>query len=388
MTTLASAGPASAQDYWRRFDIARSQMNRADREERFAVAAQRCRETIQNKHAEWVVIWCDLAAQAARQQRNRERRQDYSEAERALLWDAAWLQALEGIQDGGFFFAAPLIERVSIADENSSRRLAAYRLLSNLRTRDYRDIERYLRQLGSIDGVTISPSESMLVGRRRLIETLLSKPRTPELLWAVAAAALTYEVEYVAADLSVEAVMADAREVGQLLDGLSAEAENLTGQDAALLPLLLYAQTRIAWVARDFAGGQRAGQAGYDACVARLWASAGLCLDLGLEGAFAGVLNDLSTANPDLMRLPAEPSVASRDRGSEITEARCRAIVVGDVDDAGRFVNARVVYENPNYVCGAMALRYANARSYRPIEQAMAGRRRQNLIIRFVLTAP
>lgn len=378
---------ASAQDYWDRHDAAQRQINSVERGQRFEFAARQCEDSIGRRQAQWMITWCDLAAQAAMHQRNRDHRRDYSEAERELLWDAAWLQALEGIQQDSFF-AAPLVERVSIADENSNRRFIAYRLLSNLRSRDYRDIERNLRQLGSIDGITIGPSESMLVGRRRLINALLAEPRTPERLWAIVAAALTYEVEYYASEVSREQVTADAREVALLLEGLTTETENLSGQDAALGPLLLYAQTKALWIAGDYEGGHRAGQTGYESCVTRLWASASICLDLGLEAALSRLLYNLVAANPAMMELPPEPPLSSRERGVEYTEARCRVLIVGDIDDAGRFVNVRTPYENPSNVCRSMALGYAAARNYRPVAQALAGTRRQNIIIRFVLTSP
>jgi hypothetical protein len=378
---------ASAQDYWDRHDAAQRQINSVERDQRFELAASQCQDSIERRQAQWMVTWCDLAAKAAMRQRNHDRRRDYSEAERDLLWNAAWLQALEGIQQGSFF-AAPLVERVSIADESSNRRFIAYRLLSNLRSRDYRDIEANLRQLGSLDGITIGPSESMLVGRRQLINALLAGPRTPERLWAIAAAALTYELEYYASEVSREQVIADAREVALLLEGVTTETDDLSGQDAALTPLLLYAQTKTLWVARDYEGGQHAGQRGYESCVTRLWASASICLDLGLEAAFSGLLYSLTTADPAMMELPPEPPLSSRERGVEYTEARCRVLIVGDIDDAGGFVNVRTPYENPSRVCRSMALSYAAARNYRPVAQAVGGMRRQNIIIRFVLTSP
>jgi hypothetical protein len=378
---------AAAQDYWDRHDAAQRQINSVERDQRFDVAAGHCQDSIDRRQAQWMITWCDLAAQAAARQRNRDRRRDYSEAERELLWNAAWLQALEGIQQGSFF-AAPLVERVSIADENSNRRFIAYRLLSNLRSRDYRDIERNLRQLGNIDGITIGPSESMLVGRRRLINSLLGEPRTPERLWAIAAAALTYEMEYYASEVSREQVIADAREVASLLEGLIAETDNLSGHDAALTPLLLYAQTKALWIARDYESAQRAGQRGFESCVDRLWASASICLDLGLEAALSELLYNLATAEPAMMELPPEPPLSSRARGVEYTEARCRVLVVGDIDNSGEFVNVRTPYENPSRVCRSMALGYAAARNYRPVEEAVPGTRRRNIIIRFVLTSP
>lgn len=385
---VGAATPASAQEYWRRLDTAQRVLNGADREERFELAATRCRETIQQRRAEWMVIWCDLAANAAMRQRNAEHRDTFSDDERALLWDAAWLQALEGIQQGGFFVATPLVERVSIADADSSRRLVAYRLMSNLRSRDYRDIEAYMRQLAGIDGVTITPQESLLVGRRRLIDALLAQPRTPERLWAIAAAALTFELEYRSTEVTRDNVLVDAREVAQAIAGLSAEAEGFEGQDAALAPLLLYAQAKVLWVGQDYLNAERVAKAGFDACVTRLWHSASLCLDLGMDGGLAALLGELTAANPEQMALPPEPPLSSRNFGTEYTETRCRVIIVGDADDAGQFVNARVVYDNPPGVCRAMALRYANARSYRPIASAITGARRQNIVIRFVLTSP
>ena len=384
---LAGCGSAIAQDYWRRHDSAQAQLNRAGREERFSLAAERCQTSIADRRAEWMVIWCDLASRAAMRQRDRDDRRDFSEAERALLWDAAWLQALEGIQDDGFF-AAPLVERVSIADDVSTRRLITYRLLSNLRSRDYRDIDHYLRQLAGLDGVSISAQDTLLAGRRQLLDALLAQERAPERLWAVAATALTYEFEYRSAAVSREDIISDARDMAQRIEPLVAEVDALTGQDVALKPLLLYGRAIALMVASDYATALTAANEGYTSCIEGLWRTASLCLDLGLAAGTAKVLGELVAANPERMRLPAETPLSSRQRGEEYTEARCRVIVVGDVSDAGEFIDPRIVYENPIGACSNMALRYATARNYRPISQAQLGARRQDILIRFVLTSP
>jgi hypothetical protein len=160
-----SVAPASAEDIWQRFDIAREELMRADQGDRFTLAADRCTNAIEMHNSRWMVVWCDIASEAANRQRTRERRREFSEPERSLLWQAAWLQAMEGVQADGFF-SQPLVERVNISDDITVRRFIAYRLLSSLRSRDYRDVERVVRDLGRLDGVTISSEETLLVGRR------------------------------------------------------------------------------------------------------------------------------------------------------------------------------------------------------------------------------
>ncbi len=70
-----------------------------------------------------MVVWCDIAPEAANRQRTRERRREFSEPERSF-WQAAWLQAMEGVQADGFF-SQPLVERVNISDDITVRRFIA-----------------------------------------------------------------------------------------------------------------------------------------------------------------------------------------------------------------------------------------------------------------------
>lgn len=190
--TVLGAGSASAQAYWDRVDSAQRQMNAAGRNGRFSLAAQQCMDAIDRRRAEWITVWCDLAAREADRQRSRARRRDYAEDELGLLWNVAWLQAVEGVQYNGFL-VGPQIERANIADDATRVRRLAYLILGGLRGRDLRDTERHVRELGRVQGVNISPEESLLVGRRRLLAALLTQPRGPDRLWAIAAVALTFE---------------------------------------------------------------------------------------------------------------------------------------------------------------------------------------------------
>jgi hypothetical protein len=267
------------------------------------------------------------------------------------------------------------------------RRFVAYRLLSSLRSRDYRDLERVVRQLGEIDGVTISEQETLLVGRRRLLETLMARPRTPETLWPIAALSLTYELEYLSASPAREDLAADARDMAQRLAELVPDAEALAGRDAALKPLLLYGRAIALMMAQEFAEAEIAAQDGAAACNERVWASSSLCLDVGLAFGYARLQKELRANDPTLMDTPSVRTIGG-NRYELVTETRCRAVIVGDVDDAGNFVNARVPYENPPGICRNLALQYAGARNYPVLGSGPPGVRRRNIILRFVLTSP
>jgi hypothetical protein len=385
--TVAHSVPAAAQDYWRRQDMVGDQLRDLPRHSRFAAAARRCREEIANRDALWLVVWCDHAAREAVNQRNRDDREAFSAEEDALLWDVAWLQAIEGVQDNSFF-AAPLIDRVSIAEATGPRRLIAYRLLGNLRSRDARDVERYLHQLAELDDVSVGPQQALFVTRRQLLDALLAQPATPDRLWAIAAVTLTYAYEYRNAMLAPQELALDARRAADALAPLHAAAADLTGNDRALQPLLLNAHALALIVAGDFAAAHSAASVGEPACDDALWKGATLCLDLGLNAGYANLMRELFAEDPAGMALRPETPVSARMFGESSVETWCRAIIVGDISDAGEFVNARVAYENPDGVCRAMALRYAAARSYRPLAEAQPGARRRNIVIRFVLTAP
>ncbi len=332
-----------------------------------------------------MVVWCDIAPEAANRQRTRERRREFSEPERSF-WQAAWLQAMEGVQADGFF-SQPLVERVNISDDITVRRFIAHRLLSSLRSRDYRDVERVVRDLGRLDGVTISSEETLLVGRRRLLDALPARPLTPDTLWPIAALALTYELEYLAAPPPLGAVATDAREMAQRLAELVPAVQDLEGADAALKPLLLYARATALMMASEFPEAETVAHDASLSCDERVWANASLCLDAGMAFGYARVMRELRASDPELMALPAERS-RSGNRAEQITEARCRVVLVGDISDAGALVNTRISYENPAGICRRMAVGYATARAYAPIAEAQPGMRRRNIIIRFVLTSP
>jgi|CXWL01.1.fsa_nt_gi hypothetical protein len=385
--TFASIGAAAAQDYFRRLDMVGDQLRDLPREARFDSAAQNCRDEINRRRALWLVVWCDHAARAAVNQRTRDRRREFSEAEASLLWDVAWLQALEGVQDNGFF-AAPLIDRVSIDDDSGPRRLIAYRLLGNLRGRDLRDTERFMRELAALESVSISPEDTLLVGRRQLLDALLAQPPTTDRLWAIAAATLTYWYEYRNAAVAPDALIADARLTADAIAPLHAIAADLTGNDRALRPLLLNAHASALTAARDWDAAQAAATAGESACYDMLWQGSVLCLDLGSNAAYAGLMKQLFADDPVGMTLPVEQPVSARMYGETPAETWCRAIIVGDVSDTGEFTNVRVAYENPRGACRNMALGYATARRYRPIAEAQPGTRRRNIVLRFALTAP
>jgi len=384
---LATFVPAIAQNYWRRLDMVENQLRDQPRGSRFRAAAQQCRDEIESGRALWLVVWCDFAAREAVNQRNRDRRRDFSEEERALLWDVAWLQAIEGVQDNRFF-AAPLIESVSITEEAGPRRLIAYRLLSNLRGRDLRDAEHYLRQLAELDGVSGHSQQTMLSTRRQLLDALLAQPTTPDRLWAIAATTLTYAYEYRNATIAPDDLALDARRTADAIAALHAAAAELTGNDRALGPLLLNANALALTVAGDFEAAHRTAAAGESACAELLWEGSVLCLDLGLNAAYANLMEQLSAEDSTGIALPPETPISARNYGESRVETWCRAIIVGDISDEGDFVNARVAYENPNGVCRNMALDYATARRYRGIAEAQPGTRRRNIVLRFVLTAP
>jgi len=382
---FAAVQPAAAQNYWRRLDMVSDQLRELPRQDRFHAAAQQCREEIERRRALWLVVWCDHAAREAVNQRNRENRSDFSADEESLLWDVAWLQALEGVQDNTFF-AAPLIERVSISE--SPHRLIAYRLLSNLRSRDLRDADRFMQQLAELEGVALGARQSMLAGRRQVLDALLSQPATPDRLWAIAAATLTYSYEYRNATMSPDEIAADARRTAEAFAPLHTAAADLAANDRALGPLLLHAHALALIVANDLDAAQTAATAGEQSCGEVLWPGSTLCLDLGLNAAYANLMTKLRAENPALMAVPPEQPVSARYYGESSIETWCRAIIVGDISDEGEFVNARVVYENPSGGCQSMALSYATARRYRPIAEAQPNFRRRNIVIRFVLTAP
>lgn len=357
------------------------------REERFAAATERCHREIDSRRAQWLVVWCDQAAREAVNQRNRERRDVFSEEETALLWDVAWLQAIEGVQDNSFF-AAPLIDRVSLTDEAGPRRLIAYRLLSNLRGRDLSDSERYMLQLAELESVNIEPQRTLLSVRRQVLDALLAQPATPDRLWAVAAATLTYTYEYRNATIAPDELALDAKQTADALGPLLDNATALTGNDRALQLLLLNARIVALTVARDFEAASDTVATNAANCEEMLWNGSVLCLDLHLNAAYAGVMRQLVAEDPQGMALPPEAPISSRQYGQSPIETWCRAIIIGDVSDEGEFVNAQVAYENPRNVCRSMALNYATARRYRPVVDAQPGARRTNIVLRFVLTAP
>ncbi len=364
-----------------------SELRDVPRDERFSAAAERCRGEIAGRRALWLTVWCDYAAREAVNQRNRGHRRAFNEEETALLWDVAWLQAIEGVQDNGFF-AGPLIDRVSLTDDAGPRRLIAYRLLGNLRSRDLRDAERYMRELAELDGVTVSPQQTLLATRRELLDALLEQPATPDRLWAIAAATLTYSYEYRNATIAPDDLALDARRTADALETLHAATLQLTGNDRALQPLISNARAVALTIARDFGTAHAVASAGATGCEEQLWRGSILCLDLGLNAAYADVMNLLAAQDPEGMALPPELPVSARTYGESVIETWCRAIIVGDISDEGEFVNARVAYENPRHVCRTMALSYAAARHYRPLAEAQPGTRRNNIVLRFVLTAP
>lgn len=194
--------------------------------------------------------------------------------------------------------------------------------------------------------------------------------------------------EYRGAEVGPDAVATDAAEVAALIADVQAGTEAMTGPDIALQPLLSYAHALTLFKARDYLGAQRTAYAAAVACRERLWIRSSLCLDISSTAGLAEVTAELTTQNPDRMALPVEEPISSRQHGVEYTEARCRVILVGDIGDDGAFTNVRVADEAPAGVCRQMALSYATSRRYRPIAQAQPGRRRQDIILRFVLTSP
>lgn len=388
LTALAgaalAASDAQARNYETRLPQARGELNRADREMRFPLAAARCQGAIEARDADWMKPWCNLAVQQAMQDRERQQRAAFTDVEQYLLLSAAWLHAVDGLPELTPGQIRHPIETVPLGAEADTLRASAYRILADIRSHRTSEIWRSFQAMTRRLGVPMQREDSMQSVRQRLLTAVLAEPRAPEQLWAAAAIALTSEYEFPAGQ-TLERLRSESAALALLIAPLRAEAEGLEGADTALAPLLAYAHATLLQQARQLADASRVYGEGRDMCFARLWRTADLCMELDYLGVLAGHQAQDEIDFPELAGLPYPPKLAGRMRGVAYTEERCRVITVGDINDAGVLADLRVIYRLGPPSCLNISNEYISTLRYPPIAQAQPGQRRQGIIVNFQL---
>lgn len=381
----AISSVASAQtDYETGLQQARREMFRAERGDRFTLTAERCVAGIEARDPGRMKPWCNLATDQAIETRAREQRAAFTEPEQALLLQAAWVNAVDGLPELALGQNRHPIETVPLGGEADTLRASAYRILADLRSHRTNEIWRSFQALMRHLQIPLRRDDTMESVRRRLLDTLLSAEHTPERLWAAAAVALTSEYEFPAGQ-TLERLQRESAEIALRVEPLRAETANLSGRDAALAPLMAYAHARQLQQARQRLAAARVYGEGDELCTARLWASSDLCMELDYLGVLAAHLAQDEIDHPELANLPYPRKLQGQMRGVAYTEDRCRVITVGDINDMGALDNLRVIYRIGPSSCLQISNEYVETLRYPPVGDANPGERRQGIVVNFQL---
>lgn len=379
---VLSSSLALAQDYTAERASDMRTLNRVQSGQRFAFAAENCENA--SGAEEQLLVWCDLAVSAAFDQRSLSHRDSFTEQEQSALLHAAWLNAVQGLHGPGLYAAARL-NRLSFGDATSEPRLAAYAVLANYRDRTARTmITQLTRAAHALALADVQDTDSLQATRRRMVDAVLAGERSPERLWAGAAAAVTLGLEWPNYPRDWDAIAEEAIALSPKLAQL-ANAPALDGADASLKSLLDFAYGRALYFANEHVHAAEVLRAALDECRTNVWPDSDLCAEMAMAEAEARVSAAFPAANPERMRLRPETPLAARQTGDETGDQNCRAVIVGDIADDGAFTNITIPYAYPADRCTNMAMRYAAQRKYLPAAESDATHRRQNIVIRLVL---
>jgi hypothetical protein len=379
LLAVANTTPAEAQSTsQQRLHAAQRELRNVDRSERFDLAARHCREALDERQGAAAATWCQAASQEADEAHTREHR-EYSNSEADLLRDAAWLVAVKGVQERAASYSRPRL-RGTPGDTAADLRLYAYQLLGDIRCGCSPSTS--LPVLLFSVGVPPADYQTYSSGREQAFGKLLAQQHTPETLWAAAALAHTVAIDVNRDDNHIRA---EARATATILAPLIEEARDLPGRDAALAPLLTYAYGLTLSYAGDLQGALPVLESGTVLCDARLWPSADACLDMALEAARVRETIAAQALDPDWSDLVAPSPISRPAPGFYNSDEPCSALLVGDLDASGSFVNARIAYASAEPLCRTYAEQYASGLRYVPIDQSKPDERRHNILVRLTV---